>query len=55
MTNVIGRCNRVLLLAGCGVLALCLPGCVAMGVRQLHWNGLRTGEVLSAFNFSPKA
>jgi hypothetical protein len=55
MKNMAGWGNRALTLPGCGVLALCLSGCVAVGVRELQWNGLGTGEVLSVFNLYPKS
>ena len=39
------------MLAGCGVLALCLSGCVAQSTRYLYWNGLfTTQEVLHTLN-----
>ncbi len=60
MKNVIRRRNRVLLLAGCGVLALGLSGCVVMPEKRLCWNGLYTEEVAKsatsfwAISYTPK-
>ena len=54
MKNMIRRRKRALMLAGCGVLALCLSGCIAGSARDLHWHGLYTGDEVSLLNLNPK-
>ncbi len=49
MKNRSGWLNRALMLTGCGVLALCLSGCIVGGERELRWNGLVTKQQGPAF------
>jgi hypothetical protein len=55
MKNGIGKRNRALMVTGCGVLALCLSGCLAGSTRKLSWNGLYTGQGVSLFNLGEVA